>query len=289
MFGSCRLSCRSNSCWFIWTQDHTVSCPSSSPLPLHTLEFTSNNTQPTMSLNFIHYPSSEITDLMREDPCYPPPRPLQLTDAPSPESFDQEVDSDEEVSTYLPSEQIDALFSATGTRDTNPAISTTISTPSTITSSTDSSSQYSFSITPSESEYLKLSEFETHDSVNSRLYSMQAFISSPEFTNPLPCIPPVNLAEVRGTMDLNPSFFADNYSTPVQLESATCVNPAALSRAGGIDTALSPHVISDSGAQMAPVKKPLKPFKCPLCPFCKSEPICICNWLTPLASLCAHA
>ena len=161
---------------------------------------------------------------MREDPRRPPP--LQLTDSLSPELFDEEVDSDEEVSNYLPSEQIVALFSTSG--DTNPALSK-ISTPSAITNSTDSNyefaPQYPFNVTSLESEYLNFSEFETHGSVNSRwLYNMQAFTSSPEFTNPLPYIPPVNPAGVHGTMDLNPCFLADNYSTAVQQQSSTCVS-----------------------------------------------------------------
>jgi hypothetical protein len=225
--------------------------------------------QPTMSLDFIQYPSSEITDPMRDDPCYPPPLQLTGTDAPSSELFDQEFDNDEEVSEFyrnLSSEQIGALFNS---RDTNPAISTKISTLSAFTDSTDStheiaSSQYSFNVTSSESDYLNPSEFETHGSVNSSLYSaaMQASISSAaEFADRLPYTP-LNPAEAHGSMYLN-SNFADGYSTAMQqLESVTCVDPAALTQAA--------HVISDSEVQMAPVKKP---FKCPHCSFCKPEPI----------------
>ncbi len=109
---------------------------------------------------------------------------------------------------------------------------------------------------------------------------MQANISSAEYTDPLPYIPPLNLAEAHGTIDLNPNFLADYSTTMQELEFVTCVAPAAL------DLSESAHVISDSEAQVAPVKKP---FKCPLCPFCKSEPMCICNWFTLLASLCAQA
>jgi hypothetical protein len=240
--------------------------------PLHTLEFTSNNIQLIMSLDFIQYPSGgEITDPMREDPCCPPP--LQLTDAPSSELFDQEFDNDDEVSEFyrkFSSEQIDALFSS---RDTNPAISTKISTPSAFTNSTDSShefgcSQYSFNVTSSESDYLNPSEFDSdaHGSVNSSLYGTQAFISPAEFTSRLPYTH-LNPAETMdGTMCLN-SDLADEYSAAMQqLESVTCVDPAALTQAV--------HVISDSEVQMAPVRKP---FKCPLCSFCRSEPMCICK------------
>jgi hypothetical protein len=134
------------------------------------------------------------SEIKREDRCSPPP--LRLTDAPSPESFDhwQEVDNDEEVSAYLPPEHWQIVSS-----DTNPAISSKISTPSTFTNSID------------------------------------------------------------------PSY--------------EIVDPAAPSE--------SFHVISHSEVMalvMTPVKKPLQ---CPHCTFCKSEPMCICNWLTLLASLCA--
>lgn len=234
-----------------------------------------------MSFDFIGYSSSEITepDLMREDPCYPPSPPLQLNNAP-PELFDQEFDNDEELSEYnLTPEQQFAFFSSS--RNTSPTVSAKISNPaSAFTDSTDSSSeiassQYSFNATSSESEYLDPSEFETHGLYHD---SMQTFISSAEFTNSLPYIPPLNPAEAHGTMDLNPNL-TDDYSTVMhQLETVTCVDPAALSVHAISD------VISDSKAQMAPVRKP---FKCPHCPFCESEPMCICNWLTLLASLCA--
>jgi hypothetical protein len=236
-----------------------------------------------MSLDFIEYSSGEITepDLMREDPCYPPP--LQLNNAP-PELFDQEFDNDEELSEFnLTPEQQFAFFSSS--RNTSPTISAQISNPaSAFTNSTDSSSeitssQYSFNAISSESEYLDPSEFETRGLYHD---SMQTFTSSAEFTDQLPYIPalnsPLSPAEAHGTMNLNANL-TDDYSTVMhQLESVTCVDPAALSVHAISD------VISDSKAEMAPVRKP---FKCPYCPFCESEPMCICYWLTLLASLCA--
>jgi hypothetical protein len=139
-----------------------------------------------MSLGFIQYPSSETTDPMRDDRCCPPP--LQLTDAPSPELFDQECDNDEEVREFDCSpEQMGTFFPSS--RDTNPAISTKISTPSAFT-------------------YSNPSEFETHG-----LHSTQALISSAE---PLPYIPPFNPAEAHGTMDPNTNFLAGDYSTAMQ-------------------------------------------------------------------------
>jgi hypothetical protein len=226
-------------------------------------------------MDFIQYPFSEIPHPVWGNPCCGSP-PLQLADAPPPELFDQECDNDEEVIEFdCPAEKMDTFFPSSP--DTTPTISTKISTPSALTYSTDSSyeidsSQYSFNATSSsESDYLNLSEFGTHGSVNSWLYS-QAAISSPEFTY----IPPLNPAEAHGTMELDQSFLADDCSTAMQQLSVTCVNPAALSGTGEkIDTSLSAHVISDSEAQNeAPVKKP---FKCPHCRFCKSEPIRICK------------
>ena len=261
---------RSNTCWLLlkWPQKHIVPCPSRFPLPLalYTPSNSPNNIQP-MSLNFIHYHASlsEVTDPTRDDPgpCYRPP--LQLTDSPSPELFDQECDNDEEVSGFRCSaDQINTLFNSA--RDTNPAISTRISTLSAFTDSTDSSyeiasSQYSFDFPSSESDYFNPSEseFESHCSVKSE---RQLFNSPVEFTDPLPYIPPLNTAEAHGTMHLEPNFLADRYPTAMQqLESVTCVNPAVLSA----------HVISDA---IAPVQRPLES---PHSPFRKPEPMCIGN------------
>ena len=235
-----------------------------------------------MSLNFTRYYSGEITDPIRDDPCYP--LPIQLTHTPSPELFDQECDNDDEVSKFhCSSDKLDTFFN--DSRDTNPAISTRISTLSAFTNSTDSSygivsSQYSFDFLSSESDYLNPSEseFENHWSVKSE---PQAFICPTEFTDPLPYIPPLNTAEAHGTMDIKPNFPADNYPTAMQQPKSrliTHVDPAALSA----------HVISDE-AQMASIKTLLdshmeRPFKCPYCPCCKSEPVCICNRLIILAS-----
>ena len=210
---------------------------------------------------YLDYPYSEITDPMKEDPYDPPSSPLQLLDVPSPESFDQECDNDEEVAKYSCSpERMDHFFPG----DYNLAISTQVSTLSAFTNSTDSSyeigasSQYSFNATSS--NYANHSELETHGSMNSSL-CMQTF----EFANPLLYdIPPLNPAEAHGTMDLKSNSFADDYFTAMQqLGSLTCVDPAAL----------SVQQVSDSEAQTAPVPVK-KPFKCPLCPFGKSESMC---------------
>jgi len=174
---------------------------------------------------------------------------------------------------------MDTLFYS---RETNPDIPSKISIPSAFTNSTDSSygiasSQHSFDITSSESDFFNLSEFEHPYSANGE---PQAFIPKAEFVDPMRFIPPLNPVEAHGTMDLKPNLFADSYSTAMQpLEPITCVDPAALSG--------SFHLISDSKAQMASVEKP---FICPHCPFCKSEPMCIViSSLFWLASAREHA
>jgi hypothetical protein len=195
---------------------------------------------------------------MRDDPCC-----SQLADTPSPELFDQEWDNNEEVSEFdLPPEEINALFSSN--RNTNPVISTKISTLSGFTDSTDSSyeitsSQYSFDISSSESDYLN-PEFENYSSANTGL---QAFIPSVGF-DPFPYIP----AESHGTIDFN--LAAGSSTAMHQLGSVTCVDPAALT------------VHTDTEAQMTPFK-----LESPNSPFRKSEPMCIWNWLTLLPSPCA--
>lgn len=88
-------------------------------------------------------------------------------------------------------------------------------------------------------------------------YGTQTFISSPEFTAPLPHIPPLNPAGVHGIMDVNPSFF-DHSTATQQPGSVTCVDPAALS--------VPVHMTSDLQAQKAK-----KPFKCPICAFCSAR------------------
>jgi hypothetical protein len=255
IIGSCRLSSRSYSNLDL-NDRGIISCPVNCSNSPHTLELI---IQPNMS----QYPFSEITDPMRGDPCCSQPPSLQLTDSPSPELFDQECDNNEEFGEFdLPADEIDALFSSH--RNTNPIINTKISTLSGFTDSTDSSyeiasSQYSYDITSSESDYLN-PEFENYYSANNEL---QAFIPSDGFADPLPYVP----AESHGTINFTPNFPADGSSTVMhQLESVTCVNPAALTA----------HMISDVEAQIPPFK-----LECPHSPFRKSEHKCICNWLTP--------
>jgi hypothetical protein len=234
-----------------------------------------------MSLDLIEYPFIETKNPMRDDPFCSPV--LQPTDTPSPELFDQEWDNDEEVNGFhCSSEQMDTLFHS---RDASPSrtnLKISIPPASAFTnSSSDSSygitsSQYSFDIPSSESDFFNLSEFDSRCSA-SREPQLDSFLPKAESVDPMPFIPPFNPVEAHGTMDLKPYLFADNYSTAMQqFESITCVDPAALSG--------SSHLISDPEAQMAPVEKP---FTCPHCPFGKSESMCIRNWFTLLASVFA--
>lgn len=206
---------------------------------------------------------------MRDDPCCS--QSLQLADTPSPELFDEEWDNNEEVSGFVPPDEVTALFSST--HNTNPVISTRISTLSGFTDSTDSSyeiasSQYSFAITSaSESDYFNPG-FGRRSSANTE---PQVFM--PEFADPSLYIPPLHLAESHGIGDLNPNFLAGGSSTVThQFESATCVDPAALTA----------HMISDTERQMTPFK-----LEGPHSPYCKSELMCICNWLTLMDSFYA--
>ncbi len=211
---------------------------------------------------FAQYPSGGITDPMRADAFFAPPP--QVADAPSPESFDRQIDNVERFDEFLfrdlSFEQVDAMSPNVGDADR------TVPTPH---ESWSTSSNYSF-------DHSNPSEFETHGSVDSYRDSMQASISSPESSNHSQYISSLNPAEAHGTVDRGPNFLARGCSTATQQPgSVTCVDPAAL----------SVHMISDSTADMmAPSGKP---FKCPVCPFCKSERMCLCSWFTPFASLCA--
>jgi hypothetical protein len=199
--------------------------------------------------DFIRYPSSKGTDVMKADLFFAPDP--QLAHAPSPESFDLEVDNDKEVEEFdldLSFKQFDDFFASF--RDTIPVAPA----PSTVTHSTasiyEASSQYSCDLTLS--DYSIPSEIESRGSVNNGFYSTPPpAYSAPAFPNPSPYVLPPSPAK----------------AVAVQKYSTLAFSAAV-------------HVVP--GEALGPVK----PFKCKLCPFCESETRDFINyWLILLASL----
>jgi hypothetical protein len=190
--------------------------------------------------DFIQYPSSKGTDAMKADIFFAPdaffaPDP-QLADAPSPETFDLEVDNDKEFGEFdleLSFKQFDDFFATF--HDTIPVAPT----PSAVTHSTESayevsSSQYSCDLTPS--EYSIPSEIESCSSVNDGLYSTHASVYSAAFSDSLPSIPPPSPAKT-----------------------------VALQESASVALSATVHVVPYEA------HRPVKPFKCHLCPHCESE------------------
>jgi len=215
-----------------------VSCPSSFPLPLHILIFTHTANMFSES-DRIQYPSTESTDALRPELFFAPPP--QHTDAPSPESFDQEV---AELDLDLLFEQFDFLPTF---YDTIPVISD----PSALTYSTDSvqevtSSHYSSDFT--QSDYPISSEIESYYSLNNGLSAEAQFDS---------------------TSDLSPNFVGispedSSISAPVPF-SVPLLSTAMQPPTSVVPAPLPVHVTPDSEAHtMAPA--PDRQFKCPLCP-----------------------
>jgi hypothetical protein len=188
--------------------------------------------------DFIWYPSSKRTDAMKADLFFTPdpffaPDP-QLADAPSPETFDLEVDNDKEVEEFdldLSFKQFDDFFATI--RATIPVVPT----PSAVTHSTESiyegSSQYSSGLTLS--DYSIPSEIESRGSVNDGLYNTHASVYSAAFSDTPSSFPPPSPANAVAVQEY--TTFA--LSAPV-------------------------HMVPDEA------HGPAKPFKCLLCPFCES-------------------
>ena len=160
----------------------------------------------------------------------------QLAHAPSPDTFDLEVDNDKEVEEFdfeSSSKQLDDFF-ATLRDNTIPVVPT----PSAVTYSTEStydvsSSQYSSDFTLS--DYSIPSEIESRSSVDDGLHSHNplTFVYSGVFSDSPLSIPPPSAAK----------------AVPSQ-ESATLALSA---------------VVKDAAY------KPDRPFKCPQCSFGESE------------------
>jgi hypothetical protein len=201
--------------------------------------------------DFIQY------DALRSELFFAPPP--QHTDAPSCESFDQDV---AELDLDLPFQQIDDFF-----RTFVPIIS---SGPSTLTYSTDSvdevasSSLYTSDL--SQSDYSILSEIDNYYSLNNGLDGTHDSIHPTVFSNGPPSISPFHLAEAQfdfdfGTSDFSPNVEISPEDLPSALQPSMSVVPAPL----------PVHATPDSEAQKAPT--PEKPFKCPFCHHCKAEAI----------------
>jgi hypothetical protein len=190
--------------------------------------------------DLIRYPSSKGTEAMKADLFFTPdpffaPDP-QLAEAPSPDTFDLEVDNDKEVEDFdleLSFKEFDDFFATL--RDTIPVVPT----PSVVTHSTESayeisSSQYSCDFTLS--DYSIPSEIESRDSVNDGLYSTHASVYSAAFSDSPPSFPSPSPVKAVAVQE----------SATVSLSAAVDVVPGE-------------------------TQGPVKPFKCPLCPFCESE------------------
>jgi len=182
--------------------------------------------------DFIQYPSSKGADAIKADFFFAPDP--QLAVGPSPETFDQEVDNDQEVEEFdleLSFKQFDDFFATF--HDTIPVVPT----PSVVTHSTESayevSSQYSCDLTLS--DYSIPSEIESRGSVNDGLYSTHASVYTAAFSDSLLPTPPSSPAKA------------------VAVQESTVAHSAAV------------HVVPDEA------HRPVKRFKCPFCPLCESE------------------
>jgi hypothetical protein len=210
------------------------------------------------------YTFTESTDAPGPELFFAPPP--QHTDAPSPESFDQEVAGlDLDFSFDFDLNKISPTFyDSTGIP--------VISTPSTLTYySTDSipevtSSHYSSDFT--QSEYSIPSEIESYSSLSNALNEAHVTTHPDIFFDNPPSDQPLHPAEAQiesidfGTSDISPNVGI----SPEDLFTAKQPPPTIV-----VPAALPVHVTPDSEAEMAPALD--RPFKCPLCPLCKSETI----------------
>jgi len=188
--------------------------------------------------DFIPYPSSKGRDAVMEDLFFAPDP--QLAFAPPPASFDSEFDNDEQVEERdfelsLKFKQVDDFYA--NFLDTIPVTPT----PPAVTHSTESVSgvsQYSCDLTLS--DYSIPSEIESRGSVNDGIYNTHAFVQpAAAFFNSLPLIPPPSPSEAVAVQESATGF----------LSAADLVVPDEAHEA----------------------QRPVKPFHCPVCPFCESE------------------
>lgn len=154
----------------------------------------------------------------------------------------------------------------------------TITTPSSLTYSTesDSPSQYSYAFAPS--DYSIISDADTPGSVEQGVYATHDSVYSDVFSHApsfgsLPPSPPLH--PVRAHSDYGTSvphqffgFSPEELSVALQ-QSATLTSPEPL------------QVLPDTRTDTTSAR----PFKCPLCPFGKADSLRLYDWLTFLASL----
>ena len=218
------------------------------------LTLTFRKIQPTMSSDSFLYPPSE-----NNDSFFAPPPPQ--ADAPSPESFDSEVDNEVgELDFNWSFDQFDDFYSIY--RDSIPVNPTPALTSATDSSYDNAASQYSNDFSPS--VYSNRSGFEIPSFVNDGVYTIDEFIHSAMISDYQPSFPAVNTVETQ----------TDNgTSDPQKFVEMTPGDP--------------PTVQQSTFPMISEQVEPFKPFKCPQCPFCMSKPAGVYNWLTRLASLCA--
>ena len=176
--------------------------------------------------------------------------PLETADAPSPESFDSEVDKDSERFESLNFDDLITTYPDT----------VLPSTPVLTFSTTDSgfenaASQYSNDFLPS----VNPPEIEIHGPTNDGIYNTEESLHSAMFSNGLLSFPPAE--PVKAQCDNE----ASNLPNFIEISS------------GDLPT-VQPLV--PVPLPMKPAKvKPFKPFKCPHCPLGMLESVKIHNWL----------
>jgi len=195
----------------------------------------------------IQYSSIESTDPLRPELFFAPPP--QHTNAPSPESFDAELDLNlgfEQSNPFLPTFNDSNFF------------------PSALTYSTDSApgvfTYYSSDFT--QSDYPTSSEIESFSSFNSELIGTNDSFNSDIFSNGPPSISLFHPAEAQfdfGTSDLSPNVGISPEDLHTAMQPPTSVVP----------TPLPVHATVELEEQMAPASD--RPFKCPFCPHGKAE------------------
>ncbi len=202
---------------------------------------------------------------MKADLFFAPDPPV--ADAPSPETFDLEVDNDKEVEDFdleLSFKQFDDFFATF--RDTIPVAPT----PSVVTHSTESayevSSQYSCDFTLS--DYSLPSEIESPGSVNDGLYSAHASQYSCDLTLSDYSIP----SKIESPGSVNDVLYSTHASVyPTAFSNSPSIPPPSPAKAVPVQESATAALSAAVHVVLDEAHGPVKPFKCPLCPFCESD------------------